>query len=229
MDQGFGFFDFSPDEAASDKLNQRLFRWLENQSKSPFFLYAHALDPHEPYTPPPGYRKKYAPDVREEAGYEFDLKRVDTSRGKERRRPGRRRRLPREPDRISRASPPILVQIRDDLAEDRDRDLGRRDGADIEPDRSMDACEIPLAEPGGGEALHPPAVGFLRTERPDIEAIGFEGRDQRRVVQLRVVGEGHHRRAEIGLQRGEGLVRPIGAELDAGKALIGRKGAARHV
>ena len=91
MDQGFGFFDFSPDEAASDKLNQRLFRWLENQAlkhqnKSPFFLYAHALDPHEPYTPPPDYRKKYAPDVREEAGYDFDLKRVDNSRGKERRR-----------------------------------------------------------------------------------------------------------------------------------------------
>lgn len=86
MDQGFGFFDFSPDEAASDKLNQRLFRWLEHQAKSPFFLYAHALDPHEPYTPPADYRKKYAPDVREEAGYEFDLKRVDNSRGKERRK-----------------------------------------------------------------------------------------------------------------------------------------------
>lgn len=88
MDQGFGSFDFSPDEAASDKLNQRLFRWLDtqaNQVKSPFLLYAHALDPHEPYTPPAEYRKKYAPDVREEAGYDFDLKRVDVSRGKERR------------------------------------------------------------------------------------------------------------------------------------------------
>ncbi len=90
LDQGFGFFDFSPDEAASDKLNQRVFRWLENQAQkhqknSPFFLYVHALDPHEPYTPPPDYRKKYAPDVREEAGYDFDLKRVDNSRGKERR------------------------------------------------------------------------------------------------------------------------------------------------
>jgi arylsulfatase A-like enzyme len=85
LDQGFGFFDFSPDEAASDKLNQRVFRWLENQAKAPFFLYAHALDPHEPYTPPPDYRKKYAPDVRQEAGYDFDLQRVDNSRGKERR------------------------------------------------------------------------------------------------------------------------------------------------
>ncbi|HKH48360.1 MAG TPA: sulfatase [Thermoanaerobaculia bacterium] len=85
MDQGFGFFDFSPDEAESNKLNQRLFRWLDNQAKAPFFLYAHALDPHEPYTPPKEYRDKYAPDVRPEAGYDFDLKRVDVSRGKERR------------------------------------------------------------------------------------------------------------------------------------------------
>jgi arylsulfatase A-like enzyme len=90
MDQGFGFFDFSPDEAASDKLNQRVFRWLENRApkhpgQPPFFLYTHALDPHEPYTPPPEYRKKYAPDVRDEAGYDFDLQRVDNSRGKERR------------------------------------------------------------------------------------------------------------------------------------------------
>ena len=90
MDQGFGFFDFSPDEAASDKLNRRVVRWLEYQApknrEKPFFLYVHALDPHEPYTPPPDYRKKYAPDVREEAGYDFDLKRVDNSRGKERRK-----------------------------------------------------------------------------------------------------------------------------------------------
>ena len=85
MDQGFGFFDFSPDEAESNKLNQRVFRWLDTQEKPPFFLYVHTLDPHEPYTPPADYRKKYAPDVREEAGYDYDLPRVDSSRGKERR------------------------------------------------------------------------------------------------------------------------------------------------
>jgi len=85
MDQGFGSFDFSPDESTSDKLNGRLVRWLDTGPKSPFFLYAHALDPHEPYTPPADYRAKYAPGVRAEAGTDTDLKRVDASRGKERR------------------------------------------------------------------------------------------------------------------------------------------------
>ncbi len=86
LDQGFGFFDFTPDEAASNQLNQRVFHWLDNQAKSPFFLYVHALDPHAPYTPPPEYREKFAPDVRPEAGYEFDMNRIWKLRGKERRR-----------------------------------------------------------------------------------------------------------------------------------------------
>ena len=86
LDQGFGFFDFTPDEAASNLLNQRVFRWLDTQAKPPFFLYVHALDPHAPYTPPPEYREKFAPDVRPEAGYDFDMKRIYKARGKERRR-----------------------------------------------------------------------------------------------------------------------------------------------
>ncbi|HYU34009.1 MAG TPA: sulfatase [Thermoanaerobaculia bacterium] len=86
LDQGFGFFDFAPDEAASNLLNQRVFRWLDHLAKPPFFLYVHALDPHAPYTPPPEYREKFAPDVRPEAGYDFDMKQIWALRGKERRR-----------------------------------------------------------------------------------------------------------------------------------------------
>lgn len=88
LDQGFVFFDFKPDEAASDLLNQRVLRWLDGprqKETGPFFLYVHALDPHAPYTPPADYRKRYAPDVRQEAGYDFDLKRVYLARGKQRR------------------------------------------------------------------------------------------------------------------------------------------------
>lgn len=88
LDQGFVFFDFKPDEAASDLLNQRVLHWLDGpqkKGKGPFFLYVHALDPHAPYTPPAEYRKRYAPEVRQEAGYDFDLKRVFVSRGKQRR------------------------------------------------------------------------------------------------------------------------------------------------
>jgi choline-sulfatase len=88
LDQGFVFFDFKPDEAASDLLNGRVLRWLDGprqKEKGPFFLYVHALDPHAPYTPPADYRKRYAPEVRQEAGYDFDLKRAYLARGKQRR------------------------------------------------------------------------------------------------------------------------------------------------
>lgn len=88
LDQGFVFFDFKPDEAASDLLNQRVLRWLDGpreKAQGPFFLYVHALDPHAPYTPPADYRKRYAPDVRQEAGYDFDLKQVYLAKGKQRR------------------------------------------------------------------------------------------------------------------------------------------------
>lgn len=86
LDQGFTFFDFTPDEAASNLLNQRVFRWLDTKAKAPFFLYVHALDPHAPYTPPPDWRKQLAPDIRPEAGYDYDMKRIWKARGKERRR-----------------------------------------------------------------------------------------------------------------------------------------------
>ena len=86
LDQGFTFFDFSPDEAASNLLNQRVLRWLDAKAKAPFFHYVHALDPHAPYTPPPDWRKQFAPDIRPEAGYDYDMKQIYKARGKERRR-----------------------------------------------------------------------------------------------------------------------------------------------
>jgi len=86
LDQGFGFFDFAPNESASDLLNQRVIHWLDNKAKAPFFLYVHALDPHGPYTPTPDYRARFAPGVRPDAGTSPELQRIYKANGEVRRR-----------------------------------------------------------------------------------------------------------------------------------------------
>ena len=85
MIQGFAHFDFS-DQTRSDQLNERVIRWLDARPKPPFLLYVHALDPHAPYTPPPEYRDRFAPDARPEAGQVSDVKRIYRTHGPERRR-----------------------------------------------------------------------------------------------------------------------------------------------
>jgi arylsulfatase A-like enzyme len=44
----------------SGALNKVVFPWLEQHRDEPFFLYAHATDPHAPYRPPPGFEEKFA-------------------------------------------------------------------------------------------------------------------------------------------------------------------------
>jgi arylsulfatase A-like enzyme len=49
--------DRATDSAA---LNKVVFPWLERHHDEPFFLYAHATDPHAPYRPPPPFDAKFA-------------------------------------------------------------------------------------------------------------------------------------------------------------------------
>jgi len=49
--------DGATDSAA---LNRLLFAWLEQHHDEPFFIYAHATDPHAPYRPPPAYEARFA-------------------------------------------------------------------------------------------------------------------------------------------------------------------------
>ena len=49
--------DRATDSAA---LNKVIFPWLEHHHDEPFFLYAHATDPHAPYRPPPEFEEKFA-------------------------------------------------------------------------------------------------------------------------------------------------------------------------
>ncbi|HBL28352.1 MAG TPA: hypothetical protein DD490_16080 [Acidobacteria bacterium] len=84
--QGFGHFDFQPDEAASNQVGSRVLHWLDRRPPGPFFLYVHTIDPHAPYTPPADLRKRFAPDARELAGYDVDLRQIYKLRGDERRK-----------------------------------------------------------------------------------------------------------------------------------------------
>jgi arylsulfatase A-like enzyme len=85
LSQGFDDFFFFPEDPQSDEVTRRVVRWLDtNGGRSPFFLYVHTIDPHAPYTPPADLRKRFAPSLRLEAGYEYDLKRIETAEGQER-------------------------------------------------------------------------------------------------------------------------------------------------
>src|SRR5438445_809551 len=60
---------------------------------------------------------------------------------------------------------PLHAQHGRDLAEDRNRDLRRREGADIEADRPMDAREIVGSEARIGQPLAARGMGFARSQR----------------------------------------------------------------
>src|SRR6476661_3275615 len=57
------------------------------------------------------------------------------------------------------------------LRQDRHRDLGRRDRADRQPDRAVDAGEVGSGETHFLQAVAPPPMRALRAERADIEAL----------------------------------------------------------
>jgi arylsulfatase A-like enzyme len=44
----------------SEAVNEIAFPWLAQHKDEPFFLYAHATDPHAPYRPPAGFEEKFA-------------------------------------------------------------------------------------------------------------------------------------------------------------------------
>jgi len=64
--------DRATDSAA---LNRVLFPWLERHRDEPFFLYAHATDPHAPYRPPAEFEARFA-DPAETARFNRDYARL---------------------------------------------------------------------------------------------------------------------------------------------------------
>src|SRR5262249_39058530 len=61
----------------------------------------------------------------------------------------------------------------------------------------------------------------------DIEGIGGKGVDQRRIVDLRVVGERDQRGAGIDADLGKRLVRPFTRDLGSGETRLRREGSPR--
>ncbi len=60
LQQGFDHFDLSDDR--SDVVIPRVISWLDQTgSDSPFLLYVHTVEPHDPYVPPDDFRQKFAP------------------------------------------------------------------------------------------------------------------------------------------------------------------------
>ena len=107
------------------------------------------------------------------------------------------------------------------------RDLGRRHGRDVEADGRVDARDGALAMAQFLEPRHALRVGAAAAEGADVEA-GRAQRDvERRVVQLRVVGEGDDGGAPVRRQGRHGLVRPVEGQGHAGEALGRGEGAAR--
>jgi arylsulfatase A-like enzyme len=68
--------DRGTDSAA---LNKVVFPWLERHHDEPFFLYAHATDPHAPYRPPPPFDAKFA-DPAENAAFDRSYSGFENSR-----------------------------------------------------------------------------------------------------------------------------------------------------
>ena len=60
--QAVGRYVNEKEDRATDSaaLNKIVFAWLERHRDEPFFLYAHATDPHAPYRPPPAFEAKFA-------------------------------------------------------------------------------------------------------------------------------------------------------------------------
>lgn len=83
FDQGFDFFDdhltgmyedylgqrairkeqLYFDERRAAQVNEAVIPWLEERGGSPFFLWVHYFDPHQPFEPPPPYDQLYADDL----------------------------------------------------------------------------------------------------------------------------------------------------------------------
>jgi arylsulfatase A-like enzyme len=62
LQQGFDHFDLSDDRP--DEVIGRAISWLDQtRSGSPFLLYVHTVEPHDPYSPPDEFRRKFAPGV----------------------------------------------------------------------------------------------------------------------------------------------------------------------
>ena len=77
------------------------------------------------------------------------------------------------------------------------------------------------------QPLQPAGMGAPAAEGGDVEGVAAQRGVQRRIVDLRVVGQGDDRRAAVRTNRGERVVGPVDDDLDARKPRLAGEGAAR--
>eukprot|EP01137_Pigoraptor_chileana_P001378 Opistho-2@38933 len=119
------------------------------------------------------------------------------------------------------------VEARDHAGADRQRDFRRADGADIDSRRTVDPGEILSGKAHFRQALQPRRVAAARSQRGDIAGRRAQRRDQRRIVDLDVMAQHHHRRRFAGPARRHRLIGPAIVQFDAGKALGRQEAPAR--
>lgn len=93
FDQGFSWWETDYrrhkklDDRPMDEFDERLYRWLDRNGSRPFALYVHYIDPHDPYVPPPAFRRLFldrepeAQSARDVLHYDQEIRYVDTRVG----------------------------------------------------------------------------------------------------------------------------------------------------
>ena len=109
----------------------------------------------------------------------------------------------------------------EDLREDRQRGLGRRDGADVEAARPLDAVERLLRDAGLEQALTPPRLRRPAAEGADVERVRRERGLERRHVELLVVGQDDDGGVAIGADVRERLLGPLDDDLVGARHALG--------
>ena len=84
-----------------------------------------------------------------------------------------------------------------------------RAAAKRQPDGSVDAADLVIAEPGLLQTLDTTAMGLPTTKRADIEGTRAQRDFECRIINLRVVGQGHDGGSRVDPERLQRLVRPV--------------------
>src|SRR3546814_9585646 len=93
------------------------------------------------------------------------------------------------------------MQRLDDLRHGRDGDLRLGAAAEIQADGGVDAGDLDIRQTLLLQPVDALGVGAAAAEGADVEGLGAQRHEERRIVQLRVVGERDDGGARIDVQR----------------------------
>ena len=113
------------------------------------------------------------------------------------------------------------------FSHDRQGNFGRRGGTKVKADGRGNAGNFRFSKACSGQTLDTLGMVLSRAESADIEALGAAGELQRLVVDMADVGKRGNGGVRIELQFRQGILRPVGDQLDAGETRLGGKGGTR--